>query len=232
MVVLTGVRKVTAFHAIRDAIRRGYGFEDIRAALLGPDEEREPVRPGGKLARRGDGWPHSRIAAWPGIGFRRQATTGRGSCRSSPTWRSVSFRSVSADGRRPKLTAPTADGPGFWNRLWAGRLGRWTMKLAGGREQRALPAANEPTEVALGRAADALFAALPAAEQRRLIEVPALIRQLEGDVQALPAAGGGAHQGARRGGGAARRGARPGSGAAARGAPNWRRRSPRWRTCG
>jgi len=59
------------------------------------------------------------------------------------------------------------------------------VRLAGGKEQRALPAANEPTEVALGRAADALFAALPPAEQRRLIEVPGLIRQLEGDVQAI-----------------------------------------------
>ena len=183
MVALTGVRKVTAFHAIRDAIRRGYGFEDIRAALLRPDEEREPVGPAGKLAA-GAAW----LAAFVGscVAWYWVSTTGN-------HWQglvqiiadlAVSFIPLSV-GRwaAAKLTAPTADGPGFWNRLWAGRLGRWTMKLAGSREQRALPAANEPTEVALGRAADALFAALPAVEQRRLIEVPALIRQLEGDVQ-------------------------------------------------
>jgi hypothetical protein len=84
-----------------------------------------------------------------------------------------------------RLTAPTAQGPSWWDRLWAGRLGRWMVRLAGGREARALPAANEPTEVALGRAAEALYAALPAAERQQLAEVPALLRQLEGDIQAL-----------------------------------------------
>ncbi len=185
MVALTGVRKVTAFHALRDASRRGYGFEDIRAALLGPDEEREPVSPAGKLAAAA-GW----LAAFAGscVAWYWISTAGN-------HWQSlvqviadlaVSFIPLSV-GRwaAAKITAPTPEGPGFWSRLWAGRLGRWVLKVAGGREQRALPAANEPTEVALGRAADALFAALPAAEQRRLIEVPALIRQLEGDVQAF-----------------------------------------------
>ena len=185
MVVLTGVRKVTAFHAIRDAIRRGYGFEDIRAALLGPDEEREPVTVRGKIIAAG-GWLAAFLGA--GVAWYWVATAGN-------HWMglvqiladlAVTFLPLSV-GRwaAARLTAPTTDGPGFWNRLWAGRLGRWMMKLAGGREQRALPAVNEATEVALGRAADALFAALPAAEQRRLIEVPALIRQLEGDVQAF-----------------------------------------------
>ena len=55
--------------------------------------------------------------------------------------------------------------------------------IRGGRTRRR--PANEPTEVALGRAADALFAALPAAKQRQLIAVPGILRQLEGDVQAL-----------------------------------------------
>ncbi|HQR16792.1 MAG TPA: serine/threonine-protein kinase [Gemmatimonadales bacterium] len=185
MVALTGVRKVTAFHALRDAIRRGYGFEDIRAALLGPDEEREPVSPAGKLAAAA-GW----LAAFAGscVAWYWISTAGN-------HWQSlvqviadlaVSFIPLSV-GRwaAAKITAPTPEGPGFWSRLWAGRLGRWVLKVAGGREQRALPAVNEATEVALGRAADALFAALPAAEQRRLIEVPGLIRQLEGDVQAF-----------------------------------------------
>ena len=185
MVALTGVRKVTAFRAIRDAIRRGYGFEDIRAALLGPDEQREPVSVGGKVAAA-VGW----LAAFVGSGVAWYWINTSGN-----HWQglvqiladlAVSFIPLSV-GRwaAARLTAPTADGPGFWNRLWAGRLGRWMVRLAGGKEARALPAANEPTEVALGRAADALFAALPAGEQRRLIEVPGLIRQLEADVQAF-----------------------------------------------
>jgi hypothetical protein len=55
MISLAGVRRVTAFHAIRDAIRRGYGYEDIRAALLGTDEEREPVSIGAKVTAAA-GW--------------------------------------------------------------------------------------------------------------------------------------------------------------------------------
>jgi serine/threonine-protein kinase len=55
MISLAGVRKVTAFRAIRDAIRRGYGYEDIRAALLGTDEEREPVSIGAKVTAAA-GW--------------------------------------------------------------------------------------------------------------------------------------------------------------------------------
>jgi len=185
MVTLTGVRKVTVFRALRDAIRRGYGFEDIRAALLGPDEEREPVGPAGKLAAAA-GW----LAAFAGscVAWYWVSTAGN-------HWQSlvqivadlaVSFVPLSV-GRwaAARLTAPTEEGPSWWDRWWGGRLGRWMVRLAGGREGRALPAANEPTEVALGRAADALFAALPAAKQRQLIAVPGILRQLEGDVQAL-----------------------------------------------
>jgi len=185
MVALTGVRKVTAFRAIRDAIQRGYGFEDIRAALLGSDEEREPVSPAGKLAAAA-GW----LAAFAGscVAWYWVSTAGN-------HWQSlvqivadlaVSFIPLSV-GRwaAARLTAPTEKGPSWWDRWWGGRLGRWMVRLAGGREGRTLPAANEPTEVALGRAADALFAALPAAEQRQLVAVPGILRQLEGDVQAL-----------------------------------------------
>ena len=185
MIALTGVRKVTAFRALRDAMRRGYGFEDIRAALLGPDEEREPVGPAGKLAAAA-GWMASFLAA--GVAWYWISTTGN-------HWPglvqiladlAVSFIPLSV-GRwaAARLTAPTAEGPSWWDRLWGGRLGRWMVRLAGGGEGRALPAANEPTEVALGRAAEALFAALPAAEQKQLVEVPRVLRQLEGDVQAL-----------------------------------------------
>ena len=185
MIALTGVRKVTAFRALRDAMRRGYGFEDIRAALLGPDEEREPVGPAGKLTAAA-GWMASFLAA--GVAWYWISTTGN-------HWPglvqiladlAVSFIPLSV-GRwaAARLTAPTAEGPSWWDRLWGGRLGRWMVRLAGGGEGRALPAANEPTEVTLGRAAEALFAALPAAEQRKFMAVPGILRQREGDVQAL-----------------------------------------------
>ncbi len=185
MVSLAGMRKVTAFRAIRDAIQRGYGYEDIRAALLGTDEEREPVTVRAKVASA-TGWLlafATATLAWLWTG------------KSGNDWNgviqviadlAVVFIPLSA-GRwaAARLTAPTKKGPSLWDRWWAGRLGRWMVRLAGGRESRVLPAANEPTEVALGRAADALFAALPAANQRELAELPGLIRQLENDVQGL-----------------------------------------------
>ncbi|HEX5004520.1 MAG TPA: serine/threonine-protein kinase [Gemmatimonadales bacterium] len=185
MVSLAGMRKVTAFRAIRDAIRRGYDYGDIRAALLGTDEDREPVSGRAKVLAA-TGWLAALVAA--GAAWVLTGTTGG-------AWHpllqigadvAVIFLPLSA-GRwaAAQLSAPTAQGPSWWDRWWAGRLGRWMARLAGGRAAPALPVANEPTELALGRAAEALFAALPAAEQRGLIEVPAVIRQLERDAQAL-----------------------------------------------
>ncbi len=185
MISLAGVRKITAFRAIRDAIRRGYGYEDIRAALLGVDEDREQVTPAAKFATA-LGWLGGfGVAglAWLWIGGAGNQWWDLAQIAADLA---VIFIPLSA-GRwaAARLTAPTAKGPSWWDRWWAGRLGRWMVRLAGGREARALPAANEPTEVALGRAAEALYAALPPAERRQLAEVPALLRQLEGDVQAL-----------------------------------------------
>lgn len=185
MVSLAGVRKVTAFRAIRDAILRGYGHEDIRAALLSEDEDRPPVTAGAKVTAA-LGWLAAFGAA--GAAWLWNGTTGG----QLPAFLqvvadlAVIFIPLSA-GRwaAAQLTAPTPKGLSWWDRLWVGRLGRWTVRLAGGREARALPADNEPTEVALGRAAEALFAALPPAERQQLAEVPRLLRQLEGDVQAL-----------------------------------------------
>ncbi len=185
MVSLAGMRKVTAFRAIRDAIQRGYGYEDIRAALLGADEAREPVTRGAKVAAA-TGW----LAA-----FATATLAWLWTGKVGGDWNEVIqiiadfaiiFIPLSA-GRwaAARLTAPTAKGPGWWDRLWAGRMGRWMVRLAGGREARALPAVNEPTEMALGRAAEALYAALPAAERHQLAEVPGILRQFEGDVQAL-----------------------------------------------
>jgi hypothetical protein len=185
MISLAGVRKVTAFRAIRDAIQRGYGYEDICAAVLAGDEEESPVSAAGKTATAA-AWVAAfgaSVLAWYWVGTAGNQWPGLVQIVADLA---VIFLPLSV-GRwaAARLTAPTEKGPSLWDRMWAGRLGRWMTRLAGGRGQRALPAANEPTEVALGRAADALFAALPAAEQRRLIEVPGLIRQLEGDVQAL-----------------------------------------------
>jgi len=185
MVSLAGVRKVTAFHAIRDAIRRGYGFEDIRGALLGDDEDRAPVSVGSKAGTVA-GWIGALAVAGVAWVWNGNAGGALHPLLQIAADLAIIFLPLSA-GRwaAARLTAPTLKGPSWWDRLWAGRLGRWMVRLAGGGEARALPAANEPTEVALGRAAEALFAGLPPGSQRELAEVPGLLRRLEGDVQAL-----------------------------------------------
>jgi serine/threonine-protein kinase len=185
MIGLAGVRKVTTFRVLRDAVRRGYGLEDIRAALLNQDDEGEPVTVGSK-AGAAAAWVAAMsisVAAWT---WAANSPLPGGDLLEIAVNLAVLTIPLSA-GRwaAARLTAPTAKGPSWWDRLWAGRMGRWMVRLAGGREARALPAANEPTEVALGRAAEALYAALPADERHQLAEVPGLLRQLEGDVQTL-----------------------------------------------
>jgi serine/threonine protein kinase len=72
----------------------------------------------------------------------------------------------------------------FWNGKWGERL----MRLAGiGLEHRAgaSPALPQHTEVALGRATDALFAALPKRVRHDLKSVPETVRRLEREAGAL-----------------------------------------------
>jgi len=77
---------------------------------------------------------------------------------------------------------------GFWNRIWAGKFGRFFFKIAGTRLKRpavaAVPSSNA-TEVVLGRAAVDLFEALPDHLRARFPEAPALIRSLERDAERL-----------------------------------------------
>lgn len=75
-------------------------------------------------------------------------------------------------------------------RLWGGPLGKWLTRIASlGMTRKALPAAsgNRPTEIAIGLAADALFASLPKDTRRELKDLPAAIRRLEADAQGLRA---------------------------------------------
>jgi hypothetical protein len=116
MISLAGMRKVTAFRAIRDAIRRGYGYEDIRAALLGQDEEREPVTIGAKAVAIG-GWLAAfgtSVVAWAFVGSVGNQWHGLVQIAADLA---VIFIPLSA-GRwaAARLTAPTLKGPSWWDR--------------------------------------------------------------------------------------------------------------------
>jgi eukaryotic-like serine/threonine-protein kinase len=73
-------------------------------------------------------------------------------------------------------------------RFWKGRIGRWLFTVSS-LSVRApaglLPVADRPTEVALGLAALDLFAVLPTDVQRKLGNLPTVVRALEEQVQSL-----------------------------------------------
>ncbi|MEA3247264.1 MAG: serine/threonine-protein kinase [Gemmatimonadota bacterium] len=72
-------------------------------------------------------------------------------------------------------------------RFWRSGLGERLFRLAGVGMKRpaATVALPQHTEVALGRALEALFTSLPKATRRELKDVPATVRRLEGDAQKL-----------------------------------------------
>jgi serine/threonine-protein kinase len=72
----------------------------------------------------------------------------------------------------------------FWNGKWGERLVR-LASLGLKRRSVAQPSLPQYTEVALGRATDALFASLPKATRRELGDVPATVQRLEADARAL-----------------------------------------------
>ena len=79
-------------------------------------------------------------------------------------------------------------GRGLWSRLMQGPMGRAIFGLGslGQREvPRAIVADAEPTVVAIGRAAEELYAALPAEQRRLLADVPAVVARLRADALAL-----------------------------------------------
>ncbi|MGD8726537.1 MAG: serine/threonine-protein kinase [Gemmatimonadales bacterium] len=81
---------------------------------------------------------------------------------------------------------------GLWNRLWAGKFGRFFFRVAGTGmkkpKRRALPS-SDATEIVLGRAANELFADLPSEVRHRMPEVPEVIGRLERDAERLRARG-------------------------------------------
>jgi serine/threonine-protein kinase len=76
----------------------------------------------------------------------------------------------------------------IWNRIWAGRFGKFFFRVAGtGLKPPRAPAipSSNATEVVLGRAADEAFEALPSNLRERFENVPAVIKDLERDAERL-----------------------------------------------
>lgn len=71
---------------------------------------------------------------------------------------------------------------GFWSKVWLGRTGRAAFAIAGkllGSRVRPAPVTHRPTELALGMAAEQLFASLSSEVRSSLGDVPARLRHMQ-----------------------------------------------------
>src|SRR3989442_2061113 len=73
----------------------------------------------------------------------------------------------------------------LWGRFWGGPVGRRLFRVASMGLRIAAPAANRPTELALGSVAEALFHALPRETRRALGDLPEGIKGLEARAQQM-----------------------------------------------
>ncbi|MCC6317460.1 MAG: serine/threonine protein kinase [Gemmatimonadaceae bacterium] len=76
----------------------------------------------------------------------------------------------------------------MWSKVWLGRIGRAAFAVAGtllGDRARTTTMTHRATELALGMAAEQLFASLPADTRHALGDVPALVQRLQRDAQRL-----------------------------------------------
>ena len=73
----------------------------------------------------------------------------------------------------------------LWGRFWGGPVGRRLFRVASMGLRIAAPAANRPTELALGSVAEALFHALPRETRRALGDLPEVIKGLEARAQQM-----------------------------------------------
>jgi hypothetical protein len=189
---LGGVRLAQTMAVARDLARQGYDYGAVRPvaaleeraqaveAAMSPEQRRRARREAALLGAVGA--VKTAVFVW--------LVTLDG-----PTW-------LNLIGIAGAIAVPTTairhiwnvlrSGKPLWPKLLRSRVGRWLFRVAGlGISGPALPApvAGEPTAIALGRAAEEVFAALPATQRERLEAVPALIERLQGDVLALRARG-------------------------------------------
>ena len=77
---------------------------------------------------------------------------------------------------------------GFWARVWRGPLGRLAFSIAkrsGGGRAAVAAMTHRATELSLGLAAEQLYDTLPKESRQELRELPAVLKRLQNDAQAL-----------------------------------------------
>ena len=188
---LAGARLAQVGGRARLLLRSGYSHESVRMALATADRERLEERATSGSSRRTPSWQPWIVGAVGGA-----ATYASLVLSNLPNAVVLQFAGflgsliVPAVAVRAIWDQVRRDRPSLWSRLLSGRVGRLLFGVAGlGLRDRppALPTAGEPTAIALGRAADAVFDALPAEHRALLPDVPRVIDRLEADAVALRA---------------------------------------------
>jgi serine/threonine-protein kinase len=190
LAVLVGPIKVLLYQ-VRHLLKVGYDQHDVVAALRAEAELRreEAAFEFGHGPRTVDRMLWAGFAASSAVAVALALWTGLG----APPFEGVLLDILAASGFASATTGLIAaaragrrkPAEGRAVKFWAGRVARWLFHLAGWRlKPRAVAAGGRPTELAIGGAAGALFAALPKATRRALGDLPALIRRLEDDARA------------------------------------------------
>jgi serine/threonine-protein kinase len=169
----------------RALLRAGYGLDDLRRAIT--REARTRAEQDEAASRPRLSW---RTMAWLAGGF---AASYAGLWLSHSSWTVPSLLGLGTALFAPTITLRRfardwLGGMSVLRRLVQGRFGRWLLGAAGiGLREPARPRVSgaEPTVVAIARAADELYLALPATQRRQLGDVRGVIDRLETEALAL-----------------------------------------------
>jgi len=181
------IRMAQSATAALDVLRAGYDHGDVLVAL--EQEERERLLEGdGRTLRE-----RRRDALWyVGLGSAKTALALWLLTTDAPAW----LATIAAAGAvlLPVITVMKTwsvlqPGPGRWPRILRGGFGRRIFSLMQRfvRRKPSLDPGSTPTITLLGGAIEDLFAALPDDARRQLADVPLLARQLQREIEHVPA---------------------------------------------
>ena len=183
-VSLSGMRFAQLVPLARELLRHGYDHRSVRAALeLEDRRRREEAEVAPKQSRVGDVLTVGAAGAVAAGGFAIMGMSDLPMLIEALGWLMAMGAPVAAVRR----LVGRRGGSRLWNRLMRGRFGRWVFGVGkiGLKERPEALQPGEHTEVALGRVATELYAALPDEQRKQLGNVPALVAHLEADATAL-----------------------------------------------
>jgi serine/threonine-protein kinase len=185
VLALAGLRVGLLAQRARSLLRLGYGHDAVRAGLVSEERQRadEVEAAGGRTVLV--------VAVCAAVTALADWAVSRDMSSILTVLAIAAMIVAPAAGLLRLWTSLRAGRASVWHHALAGGVGRGLFRLAGVGLPDAPPSpvAGEPTVVALGRAAEELFDALPAGDRARLGDVRALLGRLRADALAMRARG-------------------------------------------